>query len=239
MAYVKNTWVDQKVQRPKTYNFTNNDDGSTTLIDAFVNVEELGTPVNADNMNHIEDGLANVGIWTYSATVEYNKDDAVIGIVDDEFVLYKSKQDKNKGNALIDADYWEEVKLNSELFNGKVDLNASNLNAQGRNYVSGLGMPSNKYIDLTLGASGTTYTAPANGYYWIEKSSSANNQYVDCIVKDSNNTYKFTVSIYYDSAGTTQRILVPVLKNDKLTVSYTAGRATNYFRFIYAEGENN
>lgn len=111
MAYVKNTWIDQKVQRPKTYNFTTNDDGSTTLIDAFGNVEELGTPVNADNMNHIEDGLANVGIWTYSATVEYNKDDAVIGIVDNELVLYKSKQDKNKGNALTNTDYWEEVKL--------------------------------------------------------------------------------------------------------------------------------
>lgn len=111
MAYVKNTWVDQKVQRPKTYNFTTNDDGSTTLIDAFGNVEELGTPVNADNMNHIEDGLANVGIWTYSATVEYNKDDAVIGIVDNEFVLYKSKQDKNKGNNLSDTDYWEKVSL--------------------------------------------------------------------------------------------------------------------------------
>lgn len=111
MAYVKNTWVDQKVQRPKTYNFTTNDDGSTTLIDAFGDVEELGTPVNADNMNHIEDGLANVGIWTYSATVEYNKDDAVIRIVNDEFVLYKSKQDENKGNALTDTDYWEEVKL--------------------------------------------------------------------------------------------------------------------------------
>ncbi len=113
MAYVKNTWVDQKVQRPKTYNFTNNDDGSITLIDFFGNVEELGTPVNADNMNHIEDGLANVGIWTYSATVEYNKDDAVIGIVDNELVLYKSKQDKNKGNALTNTDYWEEVNLNN------------------------------------------------------------------------------------------------------------------------------
>ena len=111
MAYVKNTWVDQKVQRPKTYNFTTNDDGSTTLIDAFGNVEELGTPVNADNMNHIEDGLTNVGIWTYSATVEYNKDDAVIAVVDNKFVLYKSLQNKNKGFALTDEDYWEASNL--------------------------------------------------------------------------------------------------------------------------------
>ena len=111
MAYVKNTWVDQKVQRPKTYNFTTNDDGSTTLIDAFGNVEELGTPVNADNMNHIEEGLSNVGTWAYSETVTYDKDDAVIGIVDDNFVLCRSLQNGNKGNPLTKSDYWEEVKL--------------------------------------------------------------------------------------------------------------------------------
>lgn len=111
MAYVKNTWIDQKVQRPKTYNFTTNDDGSTTLIDAFGNVEELGTPVNADNMNHIEDGLSTVGMWAYSKTVEYNKDDAVISVVEDKFVLYKSKQNNNKGNALDNKEFWEEVSL--------------------------------------------------------------------------------------------------------------------------------
>uniref|UniRef100_A0AAU8ATB9 Uncharacterized protein n=1 Tax=Dulem virus 31 TaxID=3145749 RepID=A0AAU8ATB9_9VIRU len=111
MAYVKNTWVDQKVQRPKTYNFTTNDDGSTTLIDAFGNVEELGTPVNADNMNHIEDGLTNVGIWTYSEDIEFNKDDAVIAVVDNKFVLYKSLKNKNKGFALTNEDYWEASNL--------------------------------------------------------------------------------------------------------------------------------
>lgn len=111
MAYVKNTWVDQKVQRPKTYNFTTNDDGSTTLIDAFGNVEELGTPVNADNMNHIEEGLSNVGTWIYSETITYDKDDAVIGIVNDNFVLCRSLQNGNKGNPLTNTAYWEEVKL--------------------------------------------------------------------------------------------------------------------------------
>lgn len=107
MAYVKNTWVDQKVQRPKTYNFTTNDDGSTTLIDAFGNVEELGTPVNADNMNHIEEGLSNVGTWAYSETITYDKDDAVIGIVDDNFVLCRSLQNGNKGNALTNTEFWQ------------------------------------------------------------------------------------------------------------------------------------
>lgn len=57
MAYIKNTWVDQDVERPKTYEVTNNQDGSITLTDSFGLVTELGTPVNADNMNHIEQGI--------------------------------------------------------------------------------------------------------------------------------------------------------------------------------------
>ena len=44
-----------------------------------------------------------------------------------------------------------------------VNSNASNFSQAGRSYLSGFGMPSNKYINLTLGASGSTYTAPANG----------------------------------------------------------------------------
>lgn len=57
MTYIKNTWVDQEVERPKTYDITNNSDGTITLIENFGIVTELGTPVNADNMNHIEDGI--------------------------------------------------------------------------------------------------------------------------------------------------------------------------------------
>lgn len=60
MAYIKNTWKDQEVERPRTYQMTNNSDGSVTLIDDFGLVTELGTPVNADYMNHIEEGIAQV-----------------------------------------------------------------------------------------------------------------------------------------------------------------------------------
>ena len=60
MAYIPNEWKDQVVQRPKTYQMNNNDDGSVTLIDSFGLVTELGTPVNADHMNHIEEGIAQV-----------------------------------------------------------------------------------------------------------------------------------------------------------------------------------
>ena len=59
MAYIKNVWVDQDVERPKTYEVTENADNSITLTESFGVVTEIGTPVNAVNMNHIEDGIAN------------------------------------------------------------------------------------------------------------------------------------------------------------------------------------
>lgn len=59
MTYTKNTWLDQQVERPKTYKVIDNEDETITLVDSFGTVTELGTFVNATNMNHIEDGIAN------------------------------------------------------------------------------------------------------------------------------------------------------------------------------------
>lgn len=106
-----------------------------------------------------------------------------------------------------------------------------------KSIVSGWSMPSDRYVDLTLGTSGTTYTAPANGWFYIDKYAGANNAYIDFDVnsKDGNLKYKNTscvpLSNYVD------RLLVPVVKGDVLTCKYSASGTTNYFRFIYAEGE--
>ena len=57
MAYTKNVWTDQQVERPRTYTVTENQDNTITLQDAFGVATDLGTPVNATNMNHIEEGI--------------------------------------------------------------------------------------------------------------------------------------------------------------------------------------
>lgn len=57
MAYTKNVWTDQQVERPRTYTVTENQDNTITLQDAFGVATDLGTPVNATNMNHIENGI--------------------------------------------------------------------------------------------------------------------------------------------------------------------------------------
>lgn len=60
MAYTKTEWKDQNVENPRTYIARDNGDDTITLLDAFGTITEIGTPVNATNMNHIEDGIAAV-----------------------------------------------------------------------------------------------------------------------------------------------------------------------------------
>lgn len=98
-------------------------------------------------------------------------------------------------------------------------------------------MPSDRYIDLTLGASGTTYTAPANGYFsWsgmLKGTVASFNLY--------NETTRLGTQSYstYDSeAGMNGYCFIPVRKGDVVACGYYASTSltTKTFRFIYAEG---
>lgn len=111
MAYVKNTWRDQEVERPKTYEMTNNTDGSVTLTDSFGLVSELGTPVNADNMNHIEEGIAGCDLRKHNLTETYEKGEWVTGVIDDVKGIYESLISNNYGNPLTDDTKWQKVEL--------------------------------------------------------------------------------------------------------------------------------
>ena len=54
MAYSKTAWKDRIVQKPLTYNVTNNLDGTITLVPAPGTITQAGTPVNAVNLNNLE-----------------------------------------------------------------------------------------------------------------------------------------------------------------------------------------
>lgn len=112
-----------------------------------------------------------------------------------------------------DIDYGEIL----EALNDKVDLDGS------------WSFPSADYEDLTLGTSGTSYTAPADGYYvvnfhytgggysrfdWDDKWIALNG------TADWNNPY-----------------IIPMKKGKVMTVSYSAC-STNTFRFYYAQKTN-
>jgi hypothetical protein len=91
-------------------------------------------------------------------------------------------------------------------------------------------MPSGRYIDLTVGASGTTYTATANGWFtWYCNQN--NNGYI--FVQSSASLLPNRVPLSSnDIAG-----FIPVKQGDIVYVEYN-NLAFNRLRFIYAEGEN-
>lgn len=57
MAYTKTVWKNRIVQKPGTYTMISNGDGTITLNAAEGTIVEAGTPVNAENMNKIENAL--------------------------------------------------------------------------------------------------------------------------------------------------------------------------------------
>lgn len=100
---------------------------------------------------------------------------------------------------------------------------------------SGFGFPSDRYDDLELGASGTLYTAPANGYFYLNKTVGGDWYYVEIsVVKDGKTLFYIFADAYRTSPGS---IIIPVKKGDVVCVEYNATGVTNHFRFIYAEGE--
>ena len=114
---------------------------------------------------------------------------------------------------------------------GKADTNLGNLSTSGKDLASGLGMPSNRYIDLTLGASGSTYTAPANGWFFVRKVSTGVQ-----VIYLTNTTNGMTLSCYSSNSGEYLDSIMPVVKGQSVGCEYTTGGTTQFFRFIYAEG---
>lgn len=60
MAYAKTNWKDRIVENPRTYDLTNNVDGSIILTPKPGEIIEEGTPISASRMNKIEEKLHDV-----------------------------------------------------------------------------------------------------------------------------------------------------------------------------------
>ena len=102
---------------------------------------------------------------------------------------------------------------------------------------SSWGFPSNRYIDLELGASGSTYTAPANGWYYLQKISGANNQYSFILaLKDGETATEYGALEWTTMGNNGNTNILKVPKGKKVQIHYNLTGATEIFRFIYAEG---
>lgn len=118
--------------------------------------------------------------------------------------------------------------LNASLFNDKADIDAQNFNTTGKSYLAGLSFPSTNYINLTLGASGATYTAPADGYIQITWDCGTGTSFIAL------GQSPVTDQVVYPTNYTAVNKVFQVRKGN-FTVYYS-NVTVSVFRFVYARG---
>jgi hypothetical protein len=69
LVYLKTIWENREVEKPRTYTLQGNGDGTTTLIPAEGNIISEGTPIVAENLNNMENGIDNALDATTGGTV--------------------------------------------------------------------------------------------------------------------------------------------------------------------------
>lgn len=57
MAYIKTNWKDHAVEHPGRFNQQSAGEGKVTLTPDFGQVLQQGVPVDATNLNHLEQGV--------------------------------------------------------------------------------------------------------------------------------------------------------------------------------------
>ena len=94
-----------------------------------------------------------------------------------------------------------------------------------------LATPSSTSVDLTLGASGTSYTAPADGWVVFKKEANSTGQFVYI------NGNGLETGVYSPYTGLCELVTnAPVSKNKPFSTYYSADGNTKVFNFIYAIG---
>lgn len=97
-------------------------------------------------------------------------------------------------------------------------------------------MPSNRFIDIALPAAGGSYYAPADGYVYVQKTSTSNSttfQYLNLYNRPAANLCN---TISTQTGGVVINAWVPAKKGDRIEFQYNLGGDTALCRFIYAQG---
>lgn len=121
------------------------------------------------------------------------------------------------------------------LTNGKLDIDATLLSTTGKSTISALGFPSSRNTVLTLGDSGATYTAPANG--WIQVNTWTTSTGLSYLHIRNVTSGLGELIVPNQDSGYQYRGYVPCLKGDNMSIAYANLDLTKtQLLFIYAEG---
>ena len=131
-------------------------------------------------------------------------------------------------DAAVDSGLIDITELANEMA-GKADTNLSNLSATGKAKAAHLAMPSDTGIEISIPSSGSTITAPADGYITLTGTAGNQNGFVNLY---SAGGIGSMVSMPATFAG---KALLPVKKGRVVTIGYM-NLSNASLEFTYAEG---
>lgn len=105
------------------------------------------------------------------------------------------------------------------------------------NKLQSYSLPSSSYVGLTLGASGTEYVAPADGWFYIDKLQSGyENVLAFAYPEIVNGAYIFSSYLRCVGNNYSQQISIPARKGQPVICNYDGNGTCRLFRFYYAQG---
>lgn len=124
-------------------------------------------------------------------------------------------------------------------FNPKLSFRAVDHNDSS--WIAQQAMPGEKYIELTFGASGTVYTAPANGYFRFLHASRGTVKltYLTAGIQETGITARDTSYLADTTSGYSNQVFIMAKKGQHVVLDYDAAATVinSIARFVYCEGE--
>lgn len=118
---------------------------------------------------------------------------------------------------------------------GKADTDFTNVVDAGTSRGAKYSMPSNTYISLTIGTAGSSYTAPADGWFSFHATSSNTSAFLSAYVKAADDSVLYGFKANCNVSSQALYMTVPVKKN-QICLSGRGNVSDVYGYFIYAQG---
>ena len=228
-----------------------NEDGTYKNIivkNQKVNIKDLSLEYSFYATLYIKDNNnLSVGGWGEANYYEGDEYPSSMMIQGRQEWWYNTLQNKVYMTSVETPDVWKQRYVinigtltkvaNENITEFKINKTLKILDYNNTEYISHQAMPSNKYIDLTLGASGALYTTPTDGYVLIR--TVANNGACSITIHQTSNP-TFGNSTYIQS-GDDGRLFVQFGKGTRFRVWYSnigtgTGTDATLFKFVYTNG---
>lgn len=218
----------------------------TTYITAYEALQvEYNTQVEAGTKVTLPSGTdyTKRGLSVKLPTESYTDYDFVLNTADSTFRFpTKTKFSDNSVTGLFLYYYVGETVQNANLINaGRLGEQIANVIPNNSELIASYVAPSDKVIPLTLGNSGTPYTAPSAGYYILTVSLSTNG-YANIFktMTDTTTQGTKTVNLLFLNAAPNANAYtggsVYVDKGDVITIGYAGLNNTVFFGFVPTKG---